>query len=1344
MERAFPSVASAALVVLSAVLVTGAEAAPTGGPDSSSQAYRWVDSTAAGCASPMTLPSTNPIANLGCPGKWTELVDSSSPFYQSGALNLYGVCCVYYAEDYYWWTSLPFPFQFYGGSHGSGSTYPANMVSINSNGFIEFSPGPAINCGYPPSGGDGIYSGNPSSSPAQMPRPWTAPSGACTTLPTVPPTNMVAGFWTNMRQGNYYPGYGPNRCPDDDPSQGVYYKSVGTSPRRMFVVQYHKMRVSNPSQAYSAATVNGQSSTTAAYCQQAHTFATFQIVLHESTNAIDVLIKDAKATGQDASMGIQDTTGTVGLSYGFFPGGTTLADLGVRYYPKNPALAFDATANLVEDTVGTFSVDAFDPDYHDRAAAMPNGIQSVTLDTSMMTNPSALATVAGNPVAFTYTPPADWNGVDQFKFKAKSVDGTESAWKTMTIKVAAVNDAPDATSQLYDVLTGDDLYVPAPGVLLTATDAEIQRGETPVQKLRAVLVTPVPAGQGSLSLLADGTVDYQPDPSMVDGDQTSFTFRACDDGSPSKCSADRTVTIRLGTPNPNLIARADKAYALLEDGMLSVPRAQGVLANDQVSPDALDVEVRLVAAPAKASPGSFGLAPDGSFSYRPLPDWNGVDMFRYKLVSSNDGESNIAIATIEVKKVNDSPGFANPVITYGPDFSMTEDGPAASLANFITDLSPGPATATDEANELASCYSVPSTQPAPCFEIQVSPPDFFQDPPYHSGPTVGRQPGIYMKPAATKAADLKFRPGKDKFGTAELTIWLRDSGGTANGGTDRFPDASLPVKFKVVVDPAVDNPVATPDAYTLLRGRTLERSGADGLLANDVDPDGEQLKAVYVTLPGQCGTFTGRDDGGFTYKADIKYAGTADCVDTFRYHAWHFAELATPATRPGKQKSTIVTSSFTVKYNGQPVSAFTVSAPETLAREAVSFSDASYDTDPAPGHPTQGIVAWLWDFADGRTSTERNPIHSYAKEGHYRVRLTVTDAMGDTATSSHVVKVLFGHNPQPDHGLAGGRAAPLAHAGSNLVVAEGAQVELQGRGTPSGTQLFYQWSQVAGPQVLADDLDRQNLTFKAPEVNGPEPVTLTFQLLVSDGARLSEPSLVQVTVTSTNQAPLADAGPMQRAAAGSEVVLDGSRSLDPEGLPLTFRWRQASGPPVQLAAADTAKARFTAPDLDAPTPLAFELAATDGELESVATVQVLVVPASEVPGGFTYRAEATPAGARITFQPVAKGTGYVWDFGDGSEGSSDATPTHLYSKPGTYQVRLTVSGEGEPVLYQKPVSVVAPGRSAPAAVQAASEGGMPAWAAAALALGVAALLACLVIALVLGRRRRGGGAGPPM
>jgi photosystem II stability/assembly factor-like uncharacterized protein len=60
-----------------------------------------------------------------------------------------------------------------------------------------------------------------------------------------------------------------------------------------------------------------------------------------------------------------------------------------------------------------------------------------------------------------------------------------------------------------------------------------------------------------------------------------------------------------------------------------------------------------------------------------------------------------------------------------------------------------------------------------------------------------------------------------------------------------------------------------------------------------------------------------------------------------------------------------------------PIPGFTVSVLDKTA----TFQDATLHAD-----------GWLWDFGDGQTSTEQNPVHVYEGPGCYEVCLTVTSA----------------------------------------------------------------------------------------------------------------------------------------------------------------------------------------------------------------------------------------------------------------------------------------------------------------------------------------------------------------
>ena len=68
----------------------------------------------------------------------------------------------------------------------------------------------------------------------------------------------------------------------------------------------------------------------------------------------------------------------------------------------------------------------------------------------------------------------------------------------------------------------------------------------------------------------------------------------------------------------------------------------------------------------------------------------------------------------------------------------------------------------------------------------------------------------------------------------------------------------------------------------------------------------------------------------------------------------------------------------------------TNNAPETMFsysidNNTVTFTDESTDAD------ENDVLTWSWDFGDGESSTEQNPVYTYATNGIYTVTLTVSD-----------------------------------------------------------------------------------------------------------------------------------------------------------------------------------------------------------------------------------------------------------------------------------------------------------------------------------------------------------------
>ncbi|MEY5049058.1 MAG: hypothetical protein RLZZ175_2417 [Bacteroidota bacterium] len=90
-----------------------------------------------------------------------------------------------------------------------------------------------------------------------------------------------------------------------------------------------------------------------------------------------------------------------------------------------------------------------------------------------------------------------------------------------------------------------------------------------------------------------------------------------------------------------------------------------------------------------------------------------------------------------------------------------------------------------------------------------------------------------------------------------------------------------------------------------------------------------------------------------------------------------------------------------ITTNGDPVAAFTFSAPDFCSYSTVTFANQS--TIDAGG------LTYSWNFGDGTSSTLQNPTKKYDKAGTYTVALTAISASGGTNVTTKVVVI----NPVP-------------------------------------------------------------------------------------------------------------------------------------------------------------------------------------------------------------------------------------------------------------------------------------------------------------------------------------------
>ncbi len=504
--------------------------------------------------------------------------------------------------------------------------------------------------------------------------------------------------------------------------------------------------------------------------------------------------------------------------------------------------------------------------------------------------------------SFSYTPDADFNGLDGFSYLVSDgIDSSEVA--SATIVVTPANDEPVGINDEYTTAEDTPLAIAAPGVLVNDTDVD---GDA----LAAILVNPPQHGQ--LTLGADGGVIYTPDADFngVDG----FSYRANDGSADSDATA---VTIHVTPVADAPVGMAD-AYTTDEDVALTIDATLGVLANDSDG-DGDVLTVSLVTGPVS---GALTLNGDGSFSYTPNADFNGSDSFVYQ---ASDGTltSEPITVSLTVNPVNDAPSGVADEYAGDEDTALVVDAANGLLANdsdadgdpMTVSLVSGPASGALALNPDGSFSYTPNADffGNDSFVYEASDGTLTSDPvtvtitvaPVNDGPvSVGDEYSTGEDTLLTfDAANGVLANDSDGDGDT-LTVSLLS--GTANGeltlnadgsfsyspndnvnDSDSFvyqaSDGTLTSEATTVtidVCPANDSPTTAADAYSLDEDTVLTVDTLTGVLANDSDIDGDSLTASVVSGPAN-GELTLNGDGSFNYTPNANFSGT----DSFVYEA---------------------------------------------------------------------------------------------------------------------------------------------------------------------------------------------------------------------------------------------------------------------------------------------------------------------------------------------------------------------------------------------------------------------------------------------------------------------------
>ena len=190
---------------------------------------------------------------------------------------------------------------------------------------------------------------------------------------------------------------------------------------------------------------------------------------------------------------------------------------------------------------------------------------------------------------------------------------------------------------------------------------------------------------------------------------------------------------------------------------------------------------------------------------------------------------------------------------------------------------------------------------------------------------------------------------------------------------------------------------------------------------------------------------------------------------------------------------------------------------------------------------------------------------------------------------------------------------PVAVAGSNQSIHVGQLVHLNGSGSNDAEtlteDLVYAWSfdgAPVGSAAVFDVSDPIRPTFVV-DLPGDYHVGL---VVTDEGGLTSDPN--QLTVSSLNTPPMANAGIDQSTYVGNTVVLDGSASSDPDFDPIaSYHWHIATRPAGSTAVLSNTATAFTSFVPDLVGSYTVDLIVSDGYIDSAPDLMIAMIATTE-------------------------------------------------------------------------------------------------------------------------------------
>jgi VCBS repeat-containing protein len=493
-------------------------------------------------------------------------------------------------------------------------------------------------------------------------------------------------------------------------------------------------------------------------------------------------------------------------------GRTDTATVRITVNPVNDApVADDDTFLSAEETPVIFDVrgNDSDPEGNPLTVTQINGMNIANGGSIAVTGGTVSLGADGR---LTFTPGLNYNGTPSFTYTiSDGAGGTATA--TVTGTITPVNDTP---------VVGDDAFTTAEDTPVTfdvlGNDSDVDGDALRITAINGQSIgiggSVTIAGQGVVSLDADGTLTFSPQPNF--NGNVSFTYTVSDGIAPV------TATVR-GTVAPvnDAPVAADATVSTQEDSPIT-----GV-----ALPAATDVDGDTVvysAGTTTTANGTVTINPNGTYTYTPNANFNGRDSFSY-VVSDGNGGSNEYTVTITVIAQNDVP-TARPIPTINETDS---DIVNLDMSGYFADADGD--TLSYTATGLPGGLTISGT---------------------------GRITGTIYASAS--------QGGPTADGRYSVTVTVADGNG---GTTSRTFTMNVTNPPPIARDDAVTTNEDTPVTFNVITGADTT-SGAGGV---DSDPDGDALEVVSASagngtvIVNADGSLTYRPNANFNGTDRITY-----------------------------------------------------------------------------------------------------------------------------------------------------------------------------------------------------------------------------------------------------------------------------------------------------------------------------------------------------------------------------------------------------------------------------------------------------------------------------------------